>query len=51
MSKTTTKPAAVAVALASGILLAGSTFAMEPLAQGYLLAAPEAASLSGAEAR
>ena len=43
MSKTTTKPAAVAVALASGILLAGSTFAMEPLAQGYLLAAPEAA--------
>ena len=43
MSKTTTKPAAVAVALAGGILLAGSTFAMEPLAQGYLLAAPEAA--------
>ena len=35
--------AAVAVALAGGILLAGSTFAMEPLAQGYLLAAPEAA--------
>ena len=43
MSKTTTKPAAVAIALAGGILLAGSTFAMEPLAQGYLLAAPEAA--------
>ena len=42
MSKTT-KPAAVAVALAGGILLAGSSFAMEPLAQGYLLAAPEAA--------
>ena len=43
MSKNTTKPAAVAVALAGGILLAGSSFAMEPLAQGYLLAAPEAA--------
>ena len=43
MSKTTTKPAAVAVALAGGILLAGSSFAMQPLAQGYLLAAPEAA--------
>lgn len=28
MSKTTTKPAAVAVALAGGILLAGSTFAI-----------------------
>ncbi|MBD9435520.1 EF-hand domain-containing protein [Pseudoxanthomonas sp. PXM03] len=43
MSKNTTKPAAVAIALAGGILLAGSSFAMEPLAQGYLLAAPEAA--------
>ena len=43
MSKNTTKPAAIAVALAGGILLTGSSFAMEPLAQGYLLAAPEAA--------
>ena len=42
MSKTH-KPAAVAVALAGGILLAGSSFAMEPLAQGYLLAAQDAA--------
>ena len=42
MSKTN-KPAAIAVALAGGILLAGSSFAMEPLAQGYLLAAQDAA--------
>lgn len=43
MSKTSTKPAAVAIALAGGIALAGSAFAMQPMAQGYLLSAGEAA--------
>lgn len=42
MSKTN-KPAAVAIALAGGLALTGSAFAMEPLAQGYLLAAQDAA--------
>lgn len=42
MSKTN-KPAAVAIALAGGLALTGSAFAMEPLAQGYLLAAGETA--------
>ena len=39
MSKTN-KPTAVAIALAGGLALSGSAFAMEPLAQGYLLARP-----------
>ncbi|MEL1263920.1 HvfA family oxazolone/thioamide-modified RiPP metallophore [Pseudoxanthomonas putridarboris] len=43
MSKTPTKPAAIAIALAGGIALAGSAFAMQPMAQGYLLSADEAA--------
>ncbi len=43
MSKTISRPATVAIALAGGIALAGSSFAMQPLAQGYLLSAPEAA--------
>jgi uncharacterized low-complexity protein len=47
MSKSTprNKPSAFAVsaALAGGIALAGSAFAMQPLAQGYLLSAGEAA--------
>ncbi|MCH6484973.1 hypothetical protein MMG85_15585 [Pseudoxanthomonas sp. LH2527] len=42
MSKTN-KPTAVAIALAGGLALSGSAFAMEPLAQGYLLAAGETA--------
>lgn len=42
MSKTN-KPAAVAIALAGGLALTGSAFAMEPLSQGYLLAGQEAA--------
>ena len=42
MSKTN-KPAAVAIALVGGLALTGSAFAMEPLAQGYLLAAGETA--------
>jgi uncharacterized low-complexity protein len=42
MSKTN-KPAAVAIALVGGLALTGSAFAMEPLAQGYLLAAQDAA--------
>ena len=42
MSKTN-KPTAVAIALAGGLALTGSAFAMEPLAQGYLLAAGETA--------
>ena len=42
MSKTN-KPAAVAIALVGGLALTGSAFATEPLAQGYLLAAQDAA--------
>lgn len=41
MSKTN-NPAAVAIALAGGLALTGSAFAMEPLSQGYLLAGQEA---------
>lgn len=47
MSKSTSrnKPTAFAVsaALAGGIALAGSAFAMQPMAQGYLLSAGETA--------
>lgn len=43
MSKTSTKPAAIAIALAGGIALSGSAFAMQDLAQGYLLSAGETA--------
>src|SRR5690606_31844338 len=44
MSKPNQKPVALAMctALAGGIVLAGSAFAMEPLSQGYLLAAQDA---------
>ncbi|MGN6223625.1 HvfA family oxazolone/thioamide-modified RiPP metallophore [Pseudoxanthomonas sp.] len=44
MSKSNQKPVALAMctALAGGIVLAGSAFAMEPLSQGYLLAAQDA---------
>lgn len=43
MSKTSPKPAAIAIALAGGIALSGSAFAMQPMAQGYLLSAGETA--------
>ena len=41
MSKSHHKPVAFAL-LAGGIALAGSAFAMQPMAQGYLLSAPAA---------
>jgi uncharacterized low-complexity protein len=41
MSKSHHKPVAFAL-LAGGIALAGSAFAMQPMAQGYLLSAPSA---------
>ncbi|NZA26020.1 EF-hand domain-containing protein [Luteimonas sp. SJ-92] len=45
-------PTAVAIgtALAGGLLLSGSAFAMTPLAQGYLLGAQEAATTAGDKA-
>lgn len=49
MSKTHPKSATLIVcgALASGFVLAGSAFAMQPLAQGYLLAAPDEGDKAG----
>ena len=46
MSQSSKKPVAVAIgtALAGGLLLSGSAFAVTPLTQGYLLAAQESAS-------
>lgn len=45
MSKSNHKPVAVAIgtALAGGLLLSGSAFAVTPLAQGYLLGGQDAA--------
>lgn len=46
MSQSNKTPVAVAIgtALAGGLLLSGSAFAMTPLAQGYLLGAQDAAA-------
>lgn len=46
MSKSPSRPASLAVStvLASGLTLAGSAFAMQPLAQGYLISAQDAAA-------
>ncbi|MDH5832882.1 HvfA family oxazolone/thioamide-modified RiPP metallophore [Luteimonas kalidii] len=46
MTQSSHKPAAVAIgtALAGGLLLSGSAFAVTPLAQGYLLGAQDAAT-------
>lgn len=41
--------AAVCTALAGGIALTGSAFAMQPLAQGYMLAAPSAGEPQAAD--
>ncbi|WP_407351462.1 hypothetical protein [Luteimonas sp. R10] len=53
MSRSDQKPVAVAIgtALAGGLLLSGSAFAMTPLAQGYLLGAQEAATAGADKAR
>lgn len=52
MSRSNKKPAAAAIgtALAGGLLLSGSAFAMTPLAQGYLLGAQEAGTTTGDKA-
>lgn len=52
MSKSPSRPAflAVTTVLIGGITLAGSTFAMQPLAQGYLLSAQDAAAAADAQA-
>ena len=46
MTQSSKKPTAVAIgtALAGGLLLSGSSFAVTPLAQGYLLGAQDAAT-------
>ncbi|MEZ0469952.1 hypothetical protein [Luteimonas salinilitoris] len=53
MSRSDKKPVAAAIgtALAGGLLLSGSAFAMTPLAQGYLLGAQEAATTGADKAR
>lgn len=52
MSRSDKKPVAAAIgsALAGGLLLSGSAFAMTPLSQGYLLGAQEAATTTGDKA-
>jgi len=46
MTQSSKKPVAVAIgtALAGGLMLSGSSFAVTPLAQGYLLGAQDAAT-------
>ena len=53
MSKSNSKSTTLAACtvLASGIVLAGSAFAMQPLAQGYLLAAPESAAAPASDGK
>ena len=53
MSKSHSKSTTLAACtvLASGIVLAGSAFAMQPLAQGYLLAAPESSAAPAADGK
>lgn len=50
MSQTNRKPVATAIgtALAGGLLLSGSSFAITPLAQGYLLGVQDAATATKA---
>jgi len=53
MSQSSKKPVAIAIgtALAGGLMLSGSSFAITPLAQGYLLGAQDAAKAADAKAK
>ena len=53
MSQSSKKPVAIAIgtALAGGLMLSGSSFAITPLAQGYLLGAQDAAKAADAKTK
>lgn len=53
MSQSNRKPVAIAIgtALAGGLMLSGSSFAITPLSQGYLLGAQDAAKAADAKAK
>lgn len=53
MSQSSKKPVAIAIgtALAGGLMLSGSSFAITPLSQGYLLGAQDAAKAADAKAK
>lgn len=53
MSQSSKKPVAIAIgtALAGGLMLSGSSFAINPLSQGYLLGAQDAAKAADAKAK
>ncbi|MCA0393510.1 MAG: EF-hand domain-containing protein [Proteobacteria bacterium] len=53
MSQSSKKPVALAVgtALVGGLMLSGTSFAITPLAQGYLLGAQDAAQAADAKAK
>lgn len=53
MSQSSKKPVAIAIgtALAGGLMLFGSSFAITPLSQGYLLGAQDAAKAADAKAK